>query len=400
MPMGEDFTQAERDRLSAATTIFGIKPRLLLAGILVLSGYIHLWNPAGFPAIFYDESRYVQDAVRLLETGILQDRFYNHPFFGWIAIAGFLKAAGYLEAISTATDPSSLTLVYAIPRLFMGLLAVLDTFLIYKIAKKMFGWRTAAIASSMFAVMPMSWMFRMVLLDSILLPLILSSVLFALYAKDSGRHVMLVTLSGICLGLAILTKIPAFAVIPPVLILICSARPRRHAVLWLVPVILIPAAWPAYAASMGQFNNWANGIMWQMGRDNGGLVTAADAMFRIDPVVMCTGLAGTVFAATCAVLRPGRMRMHCLFVALWFASAMSLFGSIGYVMFFHLGNLIPVLCIAAALLIVGGGGGRGQEIYKTHYTRPRHAGYGSHGGRVWTLYHGNQHKHGSLLRAA
>ena len=30
--------------------------------------------------------------------------------------------------------------------------------------------------------------------------------------------------------------------------------------LWFIPVILIPAIWPAYAISVGQFDGWLNGL--------------------------------------------------------------------------------------------------------------------------------------------
>ena len=77
--------------------------------------------------------------------------------------------------------------LYAYPRAFMGLLAVLDTLLVYLIADRMFGRRVAAVTAVIFAVTPMSLMLRMVLLDSILLPFVLSSVLLALYSRGSAH---------------------------------------------------------------------------------------------------------------------------------------------------------------------------------------------------------------------
>ena len=47
-----------------------------------------------------------------------------------------------------------------------------------------------------------------------MLPFILSSVLFALYVKINKVNNYLILLSGILLGLAIYTKIPAFTMIP------------------------------------------------------------------------------------------------------------------------------------------------------------------------------------------
>ncbi len=160
----------------------------------------------------------------------------------------------------------------------MGLLAVLDTFLVYKITEGWFGRRAAPIAAVLFAAMPVSLTLRLVLLDSILLPFVLSSVLLAMYARGPSKGVpppqapdktsMLVLLSGVCMGCALLVKIPSLVMIPLILVLVWSAgrRPGRM-LLWLVPVILIAAAWPASAALMGDFDGWVNGVLWQTDRD-------------------------------------------------------------------------------------------------------------------------------------
>jgi len=113
---------------------------LLLAIPLVLSAYTHLWNPAGFPFWHTDEGTYIERALGVLDYEILHDK-YDHPFLGQIVLAGFLHAVAYPDSLITSVDPSSLGMLYGIPRVLMGLLAVLDTFLVYKIAKKRFGRR-------------------------------------------------------------------------------------------------------------------------------------------------------------------------------------------------------------------------------------------------------------------
>jgi 4-amino-4-deoxy-L-arabinose transferase-like glycosyltransferase len=117
----------------------------------------------------------------------------------------------------------------------MGLLVVIDTFLVYKIAELRYNNnRTAAlIASILFAVTPFTWIIRRVWLESIQLPFLLCSILFALYSKKSlsyetedksekkhgknkdqnKRYILFVLLSGIFVGLAIFTKIPVFTMI-------------------------------------------------------------------------------------------------------------------------------------------------------------------------------------------
>ena len=317
---------------------------VLLMTPLVLSAYTHLWNPVGFPDIFFDEGIYMRRAVHVLDTGSPQEAyFYDHPFFGQIVLSGVLWITGYPASAPASTDPASLESHYMVPRVFMGVLAVLDTFLVYRISEKRFGQRTAFLAALLFAVMPMSWLFRRILLDSIFLPFALSSILLALYAQDSDRRGVLLVSSGACLGLAIFTKVPAFTLIPLVLFVVYSSgRRARDVVLWVAPVLLIPLAWPAYAAYAGQFDLWAGDVLWQAaGRESAGLVGLVAYLLEIDPVMLLLGAGGFVYAA---------VRRNA-FVLLWFAPMLLFFATVGYVQYFHWIPLIPVICIAAALAI-------------------------------------------------
>jgi hypothetical protein len=104
-------------------------------------------------------------------------RPYDHPFFGQIFLAGALGTISYPDLFTQ--KPVSIHFIeslYLVPRILMGLLAVTDTFLIYKITEKRYNNnRTFAfIASLVFAVMPATWLLRRIWLDSIQLPLLLS----------------------------------------------------------------------------------------------------------------------------------------------------------------------------------------------------------------------------------
>ena len=382
---------------------------LLLVVIIALSAYTHMWNPAGVPILHGDEGTYIKRGVGVLNGEILYG-LHDHPFFGQVVIAGFMHVAGYQDLLDDPPeDPSHIRALYAYPRAFMGLLAVLDTLLVYLIADRLFGRRVAAVAAVAFAVAPMSLLLRMVLLDSILLPFVLSSVLLALYSRgpadgDGRRRYALLLASGACMGLAIFTKVPAVAMIPPCALLAFWARRRiREAGLWLVPALAIPAVWPAYAAWAGQSDAWIRDVVWQAGRSNDGLPEAARWLFSFDPVLISAGLAGFAFAVICLVLRPGRGRrtagaagtgegkggggpshdparaagqvpagagasagrdpglraaepQSLGFLAVWFSSILLFFASIGYVSFFHFSMLLPALCVAAAVLILRVGG--------------------------------------------
>ena len=152
---------------------------------LILSAYTHLWNPVGFPDFFYDEGVYLRRALLVLEGQGPEESgtYFDHPYFGQIFLAFIFKIIGYPDSLNPKPgDVQSIEMLYLVPRVLMGLLAVVDTFLVYKISDRMYGRKVAFIASIFFAVMPMTWILRRILLDSILLPLLLTSI-FALTSQ-------------------------------------------------------------------------------------------------------------------------------------------------------------------------------------------------------------------------
>jgi hypothetical protein len=174
-----------------------LRPTLFLALPLILSAYTHLWNPIGFPAIWVVEGQYMQRAMQVLEgEGLHEPRsifahFYDHPFFGQLFLAGMLAATDFPPVHSSDTSSisvGSIETLYLVPRLFMVLLAVIDTFLVYKIAEQRYNRNVALIASILFAVLPTTWLLRKILLESLLLPLLLSSILIAIYYNGNNKR--------------------------------------------------------------------------------------------------------------------------------------------------------------------------------------------------------------------
>jgi 4-amino-4-deoxy-L-arabinose transferase-like glycosyltransferase len=98
--------------------------------------------------------------------------------FIWLHVVYMRSGKNHKQAIQ---------MLYLVPRVIMGLLAIADTFLVYKIAERRYSRNVAVIASVLFAVTPSLLYNRWILLDNILLPFLLSSILFALYhhRKDS-----------------------------------------------------------------------------------------------------------------------------------------------------------------------------------------------------------------------
>src|ERR687890_49727 len=102
------------------------RSNFLLAIPLVLSAFTHLWNPIGFPDIFYDEGIYMQRSMRVLEGLGPQESShrYDHPYFGQIFLAGALGIVGYPDSLSSNAGGSndddvvlhSVETLYLVPR--------------------------------------------------------------------------------------------------------------------------------------------------------------------------------------------------------------------------------------------------------------------------------------------
>lgn len=305
-----------------------------------------------------DESHYMRRTMQVLKDLGPQEPTssyvfaYDHPYFGQLFLAGTLKIIGYPDSLSPKSgDVHSIEMLYAVPRVLMGLLAIIDTLLIYKISERMYNRNVAFMASILFAVMPLGWMTRGIFLDSILLPLLLSSILFALQTEkikktenDAKSKNVMILMSGIFLGLAIFTKAPIITMIPLLAMIIIKNNRhdfRKVAILWLTPVILIPLLWPLYAVGTGHFEEWLNGVMYQIERDTElKLFHSMTLISKIDIVMLAIGTAGFVYTQI----------KRDYFLTLWAIPYLIFLSLIGWVTHFHWIVLFPVLCISGAIL--------------------------------------------------
>lgn len=318
----------------------------LLVLVLVLSGFTHLWNATGFPDIFFDEGVYMRRAMHVLSgLGPQEAYFYDHPFFGQIFLAGVLGITGYPSSLNPSTDTHSIEMLYLIPRIIMGLLVIFDTFLIYKITEKKYDRTIGFVAAILFAVMPITWILRRILLDSILLPFLLSSILMAIYSRDSKNKTILVLFSGFLLGLAIFTKIPAAIMIPLVATLIYHKGNNNNLKfigLWLIPVILLPLIWPIQSISADHFDLWIRDVFGQTQRHSGGLPLISGIFFIVDPVLFILGIGGIIYAG---------IRRN-FFILIWFLPYIIFLAFIGFTQYFYWIPILPIFCIATAILLV------------------------------------------------
>ena len=94
-------------------------------------------------------------AMHVMEgLGPQEAYYYDHPFFGQIFLGSMLMVVGYPQSLSPSADLASIGLLYEVPRTLMGILAIIDTFLIYKISERLYNRNVALFASVLFAVMP------------------------------------------------------------------------------------------------------------------------------------------------------------------------------------------------------------------------------------------------------
>jgi hypothetical protein len=243
-------------------------------------------------------------------------------------------------------------MIFLVPRIFMGILAIADTFLIFKIAELLYNRKVGFVASILFAVTPTTWLTRWILLDSIQLPLILLSILFAVLSfrgsregsKNYSKNILLVLLSSTFLSLSIFTKIPSIMIVPLVGYLIFTNSKWNFKILglWFIPVILIPLLWPAYSITVGEFNSWLNGINKQAHREPNPLYFSITEFLMRDPLLLIAGTFGIILA----VVRKD------LFILLAIIPFLIFMYFVNYVVLHHLMWVVAILCISASRLFV------------------------------------------------
>jgi hypothetical protein len=344
---------------------------------LVLSCFTHLWNPIGFPPIYIDEGHYLRRTLQVLdglgpqESQSVYEFPFDHPYFGQIFLAGLLSGIGYPDSLNPSIESAenSVKLLYEIPRLIMGFLAVVDTFLVFKIGERWHGRSVGFISATLFAVMPVTWFLRMIVLENIMLPFLLSSILLLTYvtwtkknstvqeagAFDMNRRNLVFLLSGVLFGLAAFTKESAVILIPPMGFLVYTRldqawyRRLKNVMIWLVPVIVFLSIWPFYSIATNQFGDWLNGVLYQAEREERGIGRPLLDLLEIDPLFAILSVIAMIFA----IFRVVILKDKDLFIFFWtvpYFLFLLLIG--GAVKYFHFVILVPVLSIEIALFII------------------------------------------------
>ena len=325
----------------------------------LLAIFTIFWNISQFPSFHIDEGHYIRKALYLLKGYGLQEDLerYSHPFMGHIVLGAFLMLVGFPNAFNPNASIGSIIAMYTVPRVFMGMHDSLDTFLVFAVARYSYNTNVAFVASVLFAISPMSWQLRRVVLDTIQLPFLLMSILLILVVSKkilcknySNCRSILIVLSGVFLGLAIFTKVPAITVIPIILFILWKSSVKENKrrnqilkkmVLWCLPVILIPAIWPLYAIWSNDFDRWTGDVLLQASQRSRSPLLF-ESFFSIDPLLLILGVGGFVFT----LVRKD------MFVTLWAMPFIVLAPAHGWFLSFHWNLLFPVFCISAGVLLV------------------------------------------------
>ncbi len=222
----------------------------LVIGLMVIGLIAQGLNMFNYPSFTFkdDEGIYASQAWAVLSQGRLSPYtyFYDHSPAGWILMAGWMLVTGGVNTFGSAVDSG---------RVLMLLLHVGMIPLFYRICRK-FGCNVsaAALGTFLFSVSPVAVFYqRMVLLDNIMMFWLLLSLNLLL---DGWGRLSRVVFSGICFGLALLSKETAVFVLPVMLYIAWNQRYKHQGRFglwgWMLPMAMVVSFYPLYALLKGE----------------------------------------------------------------------------------------------------------------------------------------------------
>ena len=339
---------------------------VMLAVILIAAAVLRFWAlDAGIPySIGVDEPELMNRAVRMMQTGDFNPRFFDYPGFYihlQLAVACARFLAGATAGEWTALDQVVPTDFYLWGRAVTALLGTATVFLLYQVGMR-WGTRYAALAAGLLAVMPMHVReSHFVLTDVPVTFFVTLTFLLSLRAGEHG-HAGAFAWAGIAAGIAAATKYPgALAILLPLTAVWMTPGTKPSRLLAALAVLGGAAAAFLLAAPYtildlpGFLNGYARLTQSYSGAPR------ADPSWSVYLTHLKNGLewpaflmviAGLILGAVRAVRGPGRVRwtLAVVFpvVYFWFVSRHTLvYGR-------YLMPLIPFACILAAAAVVSG----------------------------------------------
>ena len=191
----------------------------LLLPVLVLVGAVHAWGMHANPQRLDDEGTYVSQAWAVMHWTTLAHYtyWYDHPPLGWILVGLYSAVTGAFTRAPNAV---------AAGRELMLLLHLVSATLLYVLARRLGLRRVFATgAVLLFSLSPLAVeLHRVVYLDNIATTFVLGAFVLALSPE---RRLAAFAGSGLCLGLAGLTKATSLLLLPVLAWLLWRGSDRR-----------------------------------------------------------------------------------------------------------------------------------------------------------------------------
>jgi endo-1,4-beta-D-glucanase Y len=341
----------------------------LVLGLATVACCAHAINMFDFLAMAAkdDQGIYTAQAWAVLREQRLAPYtyWYDHAPAGWLLLAAWMALTGGPLAFGQALDSG---------RVLMLVLHVGSVVLLYRVSRKL-GCRPgpAAIGCLAFSVSPLGVFYgRLVLLDNMMLFWNLLSLDLLL---DRRARLSRFMLSGVCFGVACLTKETAIVLAPAMLLLVFQQRQVCHGrfgvASWVAPMLVVLSWYPLFAALNNELlpagqsilflvqGSTAPGVSltealkWQATRGGGSAFNLDNHFWQLvrgdwlprDAALMVAGVMGVVVNLFRGVL-PGRWRnRRGLAVALLGFLPLGYLGRGGVVFDFYILAAIPFLCL-------------------------------------------------------
>jgi hypothetical protein len=323
--------------------------------IFFIAASVALFNISGFPKMIGDEGIYVSQAYWLSHFGHLgpYTYWYDHFPLGWAQI-------GLWQLLTGATGFFSSAVLSA--RVFMGLVLGGTTTLLYLLANKLTNSKILSFTSVFIFIMSsLTLTFgRMVLLDNLAIFWFLLSLLLLI---NNPKQIKNLALSGLALGLSILTKESLLFFLPPYLYLAYylnkdNIHSKYALLVSYVTIFFILGFFPLLAILKNEFLPQANQvsllgtILLQAGRGSEIPFYLEGSHFRqmlsvwlsIDPILLIVGSISTI-----ATLLFGKALTRILSLFTIFFTLFLVRG--GQIYDFYLIPLLPLFALNFALFL-------------------------------------------------
>jgi hypothetical protein len=323
--------------------------------VIAIAAFSHSFNMFGYPLYLGDEGIYMSQAYAVAQLGKITPYtyWYDHSPVGWLQIALWTIVSGGLNTFGTAIDSG---------RVLMLLFHLGTVLLLYSIILKQTGRTWLAFAAAIvYTLSPLSLIHgRRVLLDNIMSFWMMASI--ALFLNHRNR-VLPMLYSGICYGIAVLSKENAILLLPAFTYGLWSQvrssqyNSRFARLAWLFPAGAIISSYLVFASLRGELFHLPSGgtdnavslfgtLFWQTGRktDNMFIQNLQSDWLRRDYLLL---LSGALVTFTYAIRGNVKKRFVSFLSALMFFSLMK--GGAG--LDFYVLPMLPLFAMINAFII-------------------------------------------------